>query len=66
MLGEYTTVEFKRKFTTPVKFAKEVSAFANTKGGYIFIGVDDNKKIVGVKSEKEEIAQIVHACAFFY
>ncbi len=63
--GESTTIEFKRKFTTPVKFAKEVSAFANTKGGYIFIGVDDDKKIVGVKSEKEEIAQIVHACTFF-
>lgn len=63
--GESTTVEFKRKFTTPVKFAKEVSAFANTKGGYICMGVDDDKKIVGVKSEKEEIAQIVHACTFF-
>jgi len=63
--GESSTVEFKRKFTTSVKFAKEISAFANTKGGFILIGVDDDKKIVGVKSEKEEIAQVIHAAAFY-
>lgn len=28
-------------------------AFANTKGGYLLFGVDDDKKIVGVESEKE-------------
>ena len=63
--GESTTVEFKRKFTSPEKIAKEIAAFANTKGGFLIIGVDDDKRIVGVKSEKEEIAQIVHACTFF-
>jgi predicted HTH transcriptional regulator len=63
--GESTTVEFKRKFTSPEKIAKEIAAFANTKGGVLLIGVDDDKRIVGVKSEKEEIAQIEHACTFF-
>lgn len=44
--GESTTVEFKRKFTSPEKIAKELTSFANTKGGYLLIGVDDDKKIV--------------------
>lgn len=63
--GESTTVEFKRKFTSGEKIAKEISAFANTKGGLLIIGVDDDKKIAGVRSEKEEIAQVEHACTFF-
>ncbi len=51
--GEGPRVEFKRKFTTYEKIARELIAFANSKGGYIFFGVDDNGEIVGVKSEKE-------------
>ncbi|GAB1430085.1 ATP-binding protein [Ignavibacteria bacterium] len=63
--GESSTVEFKRKFTSGEKIAKEISAFANTKGGLLIIGVDDDKRITGIRSEKEEIAQVEHACAFF-
>lgn len=59
--GESSTVEFKRKFTTVDKIAREIIAFANTTGGILIIGVDDNKKIVGVESEKEQIAQ-AEAC----
>ncbi len=51
--GENSKVEFKRKFTTFEKIARELIAFANSKGGLIFFGVDDNGEIVGVKSEKE-------------
>lgn len=51
--GENSKVEFKRKFTTFEKIARELIAFANSKGGFIFFGVDDNGEIVGVKSEKE-------------
>ena len=50
--GESTTLEFKRKFTSPEKIAKEIAAFANTKGGYLLIGVDDDKRIYGVKSDR--------------
>lgn len=53
--GESSTVEFKRKFTSAEKFAKEIIAFANTAGGYLIIGVDDNGSIVGVESEKEQV-----------
>ena len=51
--GENIQCEFKRKFSTPEKIAREMIAFANTKGGYILFGVDDDKSIVGVDSEKE-------------
>ena len=46
--GKSSTVEFKRKATTPEKLAKEISALANTKGGMLFIGVDDNGSIYGI------------------
>jgi len=62
--GEGTSIEFKRKLKTPEKIAKEICAFANTKGGYIFIGVDDDKSIVGIKSEKSEADIVERACKF--
>ncbi|HSL88471.1 MAG TPA: ATP-binding protein [Ignavibacteriaceae bacterium] len=51
--GENIQCEFKRKFSTPDKIAREMIAFANTKGGYVLFGVDDDKEIIGVESEKE-------------
>lgn len=59
--GENIQCEFKRKFTTPEKIAKEMIAFANTKGGYILFGVDDDKTVVGVESEKSEAEMIKDA-----
>jgi predicted HTH transcriptional regulator len=59
--GESSRVEFKRQFTSPEKIAREMMAFANTKGGYIFFGVDDNKEIIGVPSEKSEAEFIKEA-----
>ena len=52
--GENIHCEFKRKFSSHEKIAREMIAFANTKGGYLLIGIDDNKDIVGVESEKSE------------
>lgn len=63
--GESSTIEFKRKVTIPEKIAKEVCAFANTKGGYLIIGIDDDRKIVGIISEKSEIDVIAIACQFY-
>jgi predicted HTH transcriptional regulator len=34
--------------------AETVCAMANTKGGYILIGMDDRGRVKGVKSEEEE------------
>lgn len=39
--------EYKIDKVEPAKLVKEISAFANTYGGYIFLGVDDNKNIIG-------------------
>lgn len=52
--GENLHCEFKRKFSTHEKIAREMLAFANTLGGVIIFGVDDNGDVVGVESEKSE------------
>ncbi len=63
--GENQNVEFKRKFTEPEKIAKEMTAFANTHGGRILFGIDDDKSVVGVESEKGEIEYIDLAAKFY-
>jgi predicted HTH transcriptional regulator len=63
--GENLHCEFKRKFSSPEKIAREMLAFANTKGGYILFGVDDNKEIIGVESEKAEAELIKDAATTF-
>lgn len=63
--GETLSCEFKRKFSTQEKIAREMMAFANTKGGYLIIGVDDDKKIVGVESEKTESELILDVAKNF-
>ena len=64
--GENIQCEFKRHFTTPEKIAREMIAFANTKGGYILFGIDDDKKIIGVESEKSEAEMINDAKDYQY
>ncbi len=64
-LGETDTVEFKRKFSGFEKIAKEMIALANTRGGFILVGVDDDGRIVGVDSEKSEI-DLLSSSAEFY
>ena len=55
--GEGFEIEFKRKVSTPEKIARAMIAFANTRGGSILFGVDDDGSIVGVESEKSEADQ---------
>ena len=52
--GEGLQIEFKQRFTSFEKIAREMIAFANTKGGYLFFGVNNDKSIYGVESEKAE------------
>ena len=46
MLSESRTVEFKREYVDDVK--KTVVAFANTDGGKIYFGVEDDGSVCGV------------------
>ncbi len=59
--GEGTFLEFKRTVPAPEKMAREIAAFANTKGGTILIGVDDNHDIIGVNEYFEEEFQLLKA-----
>jgi ATP-dependent DNA helicase RecG len=47
-LGETETLEFKEKLNK--SFYKTISAFANTKGGIILLGVEKNGIITGVEA----------------
>ena len=52
--GESSFLEFKHSVASPEKIAREIAALANSKGGTILIGVEDNGEIVGVESYYEE------------
>ncbi len=47
--GEGLHLEFKLKASHPDKIIKEVVAFANTSGGTLLIGVNDDRQIPGLK-----------------
>ena len=51
-------IEFKRRVPSPFKMAKEIAAMANTVGGNILIGVDDDGTVVGVSDEHREKPRI--------
>lgn len=63
--GEGFEVEFKRKVSSPEKIARALIGFANTKGGHILFGVDDDGSVVGVESEKTEVDLITEAGRFY-
>jgi predicted HTH transcriptional regulator len=61
--GETDTLEFKAKANHPEKIIKEIVAFANTKGGRLLIGVNDNAKITGLTTAEEELFTLENAIA---
>ncbi len=63
--GESETVEFKRRFSSPEKIARELCAFANTRGGYLLLGIDDDRTIVGVESEKQDVELLTLVCSLY-
>ena len=60
ILGEDSTIEFKREMPQRNSLADEIAAFANSQGGIILIGVDDYKEIVGLGlQELDRVEKIV-------
>lgn len=53
--GEGPHLEFKRRVPQPKRVVKEIVAFANTDGGRLLLGVDDDGSLVGVKDADEEV-----------
>lgn len=55
---EDKSTEFKRIFVDEIK--KTVIAFANTNGGIIYIGIDDNGDIVGIDNVDDTILRVTN------
>lgn len=51
--GEHLKQDFKFEISDARKIAKTLSAFSNTAGGKLLIGVKDNGKISGIQSDEE-------------
>jgi len=51
--GEHQQLDFKFEISDSKKIARTLSAFSNTDGGRLLVGVKDNGIIAGVRSEEE-------------
>ena len=52
--------EFKREYTETIK--KTVCAFANTEGGCIYIGIEDDGSVVGVANADDVQKRVISLC----
>lgn len=62
--GEHQKQDFKFAISDIRKIAKSISAFSNTEGGRLLIGVKDNGKIAGIHSEEEFYMIEAAACRY--
>lgn len=51
--GEHQQQDFKYEISDIGKIARSLSAFANTDGGRLLVGVKDNGRIAGVRTDEE-------------
>lgn len=58
--GEDSFTEFKRDVTQRTDFADEMIALANTEGGRILVGVEDDGSIVGVSDVRQTEQSIIN------
>lgn len=61
--GEGLRLEFKKKAMFPEKIVREVIALANTEGGFLLVGVDDDGTVSGQRFIEEEVFVIKKAIA---
>ncbi len=62
--GEHQQQDFKFEITSSRKIARTLVAFANTDGGRLLIGVKDNGKISGIRTDEEYY--MIEAAASLY
>jgi hypothetical protein len=62
--GEHERLDFKFEISDARKIAKTLSAFSNTEGGRILVGVKDNGRISGIRSD-EEFYMVESAASLF-
>lgn len=60
-LEEGQTIEFKRKYRDG-SLLHIIASFANSSGGKVYLGVDDDKEIVGINITSELKDKIQQAC----
>ena len=58
-MTEGITTEFKREYTDEIK--KAVIAFANTRGGEVLIGVEDDGTVIGVPDVDGTMLKVTNA-----
>ncbi|MFH2090922.1 MAG: helix-turn-helix domain-containing protein [Pseudomonadota bacterium] len=59
---EGKTIEFKKDLSSPKSMMKALTAFANTAGGRLIIGVSDDRQILGVEdplSQEERLCSMI-------
>lgn len=56
MFTESKTIELKREYTEDIR--KSVTAFANTDGGKIYIGIQDNGSVVGITQKDDLVTRV--------
>jgi len=56
--GEHRTLDFKKQITDPAKIARTIVSFANSLGGSIIIGIDDEGEIAGIDVNEERFMMI--------
>ena len=58
--GESETLEFKNSLSNMRDIIETITAFSNTLGGIILVGIDDKKNIYGVNIGKNTIESIAN------
>lgn len=63
--GEGEQLDFKNRISSETKIAKTLAAFANKSGGRLLVGISDDGKVRGLRTEEEERYTIERAATLF-
>jgi ATP-dependent DNA helicase RecG len=58
--GESETLEFKTSLSDINEVIKDISAFSNTSGGRILVGISDSGKVLGLQTGKDTIEKLTN------